>query len=95
MRTQVHAGQLEKVREEVPNIQPLHEKKSRVLAERKKREKKILKNELEEKTHTHTHILHARMDLTKVCTKNALVHIIPVLLIVCNNYWSLTRNVNY
>ena len=38
--TQVHAGQLEKVREEVPNIPPLHEKNP-ASSRREKKEKKI------------------------------------------------------
>ena len=57
---QVHAGQLEKVREGVPNIPPLHEKKSRVLAERKKERKRFKKNDWRrKKTHTHTHTARA------------------------------------
>ena len=54
VRTQGHAGQLENVREVVPNIPSLHEKIPRPRGEKKKREKDF-KKRLKEKKHTHTH----------------------------------------
>ena len=70
VRTQGHAGQLEMDGRWYLTYHPSM-KKSRVLAERKKKRGKDFKkmNWRRKHTHTHTHILHARMDLTKVCTK--------------------------
>ena len=84
MRTQMHAGQLEKVREEVPNIPPLHEKNpASSRREQKKREKDLKKLTDGENTHTHTHNARASQ---KCVLKNALqintTVNVPVLLIL-------------
>ena len=85
MRTQVHAGQLEKVREEVPNIHPSMKKNPASSRREKKRERDLKKMTDGENTHTHTHTHNARAS-QKCVLKNALQIMttvnVPVLLIL-------------